>query len=82
MSVLFISCSGLDDAKKALINGKLYETLGAINLSDIRNLENIQGDSRWINTIFDEDILKSDHFVFNFITDSVRVMLGFFFLYC
>lgn len=72
----------LTTQKKALINGKLYETLGAINLSDIRSLENIQGDSRCINIIFDEDILKSDHFVFSFITDSVRDMLGFFFLSC
>ena len=51
-NVLFISRTGLNDANKALINGKFYQTLGVINLSEIYNLENIKGNSRWIDTVF------------------------------
>ena len=51
--------------------------LGVINLSEIYNLENIKGDSRWVNTVFDKYIQKSDHFAFGFITDSVRDILNF-----
>ena len=71
-NVIFISCSGLNDTIKALINRKLYKMLGVINLSEIYNLEN-----RWVNTVFDKDIKKSDHFAFGFITDSVRDILKF-----
>lgn len=74
---IFISRSGLNDAIKALINGKLIQTLGVINLLEIRNLENIKGNSRWVNAIFDKDTQNSDHFVFSFITDSVSDILGF-----
>ena len=74
---IFISCSGLNDAIKALINVKLIQTLGVINLLEIRNLENIKGNSRWVNAIFDKDTQNSDHFVFSFITDSVSDILGF-----
>ena len=77
LNVIFISCSGLNDAIKALINGKLYKMLGVINLSEIYNLENIKDDPRWVNTVFDKDIKKSDHFAFGFITDSVRGILKF-----
>ena len=37
----------------------------------------IKDDSRWVNTIFDKDIQKSDHFALSFITDSVCDILGF-----
>ena len=49
-----------------------------INLSEIYNLENIKSDSRWVNTVFNEDIPKLNHFAFRFITDSsVHDMLSF-----
>ena len=48
-NIIFISCSGLND-------GKLSEMLGVINLSEIYSLENIKGNSRWVNTVFDKDI--------------------------
>ena len=52
--------------------------LGVINLSEICNLEDIKGNTRWLNTVFTEYIQKSDYFAFDFITDSVHIKLFFF----
>ena len=70
-NVIFMLCSGLNGAKKALINGKLYEMLGVSNLSEICKLKNIRGSSRWVNAVSDKDIKKSDHFAFSLITGNV-----------
>lgn len=51
--------------------------LGVINLSEICNLEDIKGNTRWLNTVFTEYIQKSDHFAFDFITDSVHIKISF-----
>ena len=76
-NVIFISVGSLNNAKKALINTKIYETLGVINLSEIYNLENIKGNSRSVNAVFNKDMKKSHHFVFGDITYSVRDILHF-----
>ena len=39
-NVIFILCSDPKDARKELINRKLYETLGVVNLAETYNLEN------------------------------------------
>ena len=74
---ILIPCSSLNSPKKALINGETYETLEVINLSEVRNLENIKSDSKWVDTVFDKDIQKPDHFAFGFITDSIWDILNF-----
>ena len=35
--VIFITCDGLSDAKDALINSKIYKTLGVVFLSETKN---------------------------------------------
>ena len=35
--VIFITCDGVSDAKDALINSKIYKTLGLVYLSVIKN---------------------------------------------
>lgn len=72
-----IPCSSLNSPKEALINGETYETLEVINLSEVRNLENAKSNSKWVDTVFDKDIKKSDHFAFGFITDSIWDILNF-----
>ena len=74
---ILIPCSSLNSPKKALINGETYETLEVINLSEVRNLENAKSNSKWVDTVFDKDIKKSDHFAFGFITDSIWDILNF-----
>ena len=74
---ILIPCSSLNSPKEALINGETYETLEVINLSEVRNLENVKSDSKWVDTVFDKDIQKSYHFAFRFITDSIWDILNF-----
>ena len=39
INVIFVRCNGLTNAKDALINSKIYKTLGVVYLSKIKNLE-------------------------------------------
>ena len=41
--VIFITCDGLSDVKDALINSKIYKTLGVVYLSEIKTLESSKG---------------------------------------
>ena len=38
---MFLTTGGLIDAKYGLINGKLYQTIGVINLKEIKNWNEI-----------------------------------------
>ena len=68
---MFVVCYNLDSAKKALINGKLYSILGIINLSEIKNWEEVKGKSIYVSVKFDDissTIESAIHFAFNFKT--------------
>ena len=68
---VFIVCYNLDSAKKALINGKLYSILGIINISEIKNWEQVKGKSIYVNVKFDDissNIESAAHFAFKFTT--------------
>ena len=49
---IFVTCRELNDAKVALINGKISNVLGVINLSKVENWENIKGKLLWVNVNF------------------------------
>ena len=38
---------GSNDAKEALINGKIYHVIGVINISQIKGWQNIKNTSHW-----------------------------------
>ena len=59
----FIICHGLNDAKKALVNGKMHNILGVINLTEETNFNLIKSSSNWLN-IFNESDRESKHFSF------------------
>ena len=66
---IFVTCYNLDSAKKALINGKLYSILGIINLSEIKNWEEVKGKSIYVNAKFDDITSNTEtaiHFGFKF----------------
>ena len=44
-NVILIMCNGLNEAKRALINGKLHKILDVINLDQMRNMDLIKGES-------------------------------------
>ena len=43
--------NGLNDAKNFAINGKFYQRIGIIYLSEIENWDKIKGLSHWTNII-------------------------------
>ena len=76
---IFVTCRELNSAKAALINGKILNIPGTINLNKINNWEYIKGKSLWVNVNFDEpqQINNIDHLPFSFKTLSLNDMLGF-----
>ena len=76
---IFVTCRELINAKAALINGKIVNLLGIINLNKINNWEHIKGKSLWVNINFDDSkkINIIDHLSFSFKTLSLNDMLGF-----
>ena len=63
-NVIFISCNGLNDAKETLVNGKIFKTLGVIDINQTEEWQKLKGKSKWVNTVFnnseDPTIAKHD----------------------
>ena len=76
---IFIVRYNLDSAKKALINGKTYSLLGIINLSEVKNWEEVKGKSVYVSVKFDDisSIESSNHFAFKFKTSFPTEILEF-----
>ena len=60
----FITCSNLHSAKKALINGKIYNLLGIINLNEIKNWDKIKGKSIYVNAKLDDSHYMEKAYMF------------------
>ena len=67
------------DAKYSLINGKPYQTIGVINLNEIKNWNEIKKYLRWVNVNFQAqgDNRDAKHFSYNFITKNTGDVLNF-----
>ena len=67
---IFTTCDGLTEAKTALINSKLYKTLGVVYLSEIKDWALIKSDSKRAQTVFvnSEYHSEASHFAFAFTT--------------
>ena len=76
---IFVTFRELNNAKVVLINGKIYNILGIINLDKISNWEYIKGKSLWVNASFteQEQINDSKHLSFSFKTLSLNELLNF-----
>ena len=75
----FVSCNRLNEAKKSLINGKLFKTHGVINLGEIEHWDKVKGKSKWTNAVFtdSEDPTGALHFAFAFTTANLHDILNF-----
>ena len=64
---IFLTTSGLVDAKYSLINGILYQVIGVMNLSEIKKWNKIKKSSRWAKVNFHSQTDKSQtkHFSYN-----------------
>lgn len=51
-NITFNSFNGLNDSKKALINGKIYNRFGISNISQTKNWSKNKKESSCVNTIF------------------------------
>ena len=49
---IFITVGRLVDAKYSITNGKIYQTIGMINLSEIENWDKMEKSSPWVNVEF------------------------------
>ena len=75
---IFVTCRELNNAKNALIDGKIVNILGIINLKKINNWEHIKGNSfRAYKRKFVKQIINIDHLSFSFKTLSLNDMLSF-----
>ena len=75
---MLVTCRELNKAKTALINGKILNILGAINLNKIDSWEKIKGKSNWVNANFQAlKDKKSGHFSFGFSTTNLADLLSF-----
>ena len=75
---IFVTCRELNNAKVALINGKICSLLDIISLNKISNWE-YKGKSLWVNISFNEQeqINDSKHLSFSFKTQSLNDLLNF-----
>ena len=77
--VIFITCDVLREAKKALINSRLYKTLGVVYLSEVKDWNLIKNNSKRAQAVFvdSEYHSKASHFAFAFPTKNVPGLFNF-----
>ena len=78
-NTIFITTNGLNYAKDILINGKLFQGIGAIYISEIENQDKIQNESQWTNVILTDSAfpIAVEHFAFAFETSDLHNLLNF-----
>ena len=76
---IFITTNGLNDAKNILINGKLYQGIGAIYTSKIENWDKLKTQSHWVIAILTDSSIPiaAKHFSFAFETTDLDSLLNF-----
>ena len=69
-NAIFITTNGLNDAKDILINGKVFQGIGVIYISEIENWDKIKNKSYWTNVISTDTAfpITPKHFAFAFET--------------
>ena len=79
INIIFITYNSLSDAREALINSKLYKTLGVVYLSQIKNWDLVKGESKKSQAILvdSEYHTKLSHYSFAFISKNVSDLLNF-----
>ena len=78
-NAIFITTNGLNDAKDILINGKVFQGIGVIYISEIENWDKIKNKSHWTNVILTDTAfpIVAKHFAFAFETRDLHNLLNF-----
>ena len=68
ISTIFITTNGLNDPKNFIINGKIYQGIGIIYLSEIENWDNVKDLLHWTNVILTDSAfpIGAKHYSFAF----------------
>ena len=76
--VIFITTNGLNDAKEILINGKIFQRISVIYISEIENWDEIKNKLHWTNVILTDTIypVTAKHFAFGFETTDLHNLLN------
>ena len=71
--------NGLNNAKDTLINGKLFQGIGVIYISEIENWDKIKNESHWTNFVLTDSAnpLAEKHFAFAFEITDLNNLLNF-----
>ena len=77
--VIFITCNRLSNAREALINSKLYKTLGVAYLSEVKGWKLVKGKSKRLLAVFvdSEYHTKPSQYAFAFTTKNVSDLFNF-----
>ena len=78
-NAIFVTMNGLNYAKDILINGKLFQGMGVIYISEIKNWDKIKNESHWTNVVLTDSAypLAAKHFAFIFETVDLHNLLNF-----
>ena len=78
-NVIFLISNGLNNARTSLINGKIYKSIGVVNVNEKANWTELKGKSKWVNIVFNdsENPTLSKHFAFAFETTNLNDLLNF-----
>ena len=77
--MIFIATNGLNNAKEILINGKLFQGIGVVYLSEIEGWKHIKKTSHWTNAVLTDSKhpIAAKHFGFGFETTDLHNLLNF-----
>ena len=77
--IIFITTNGLNDAKDILINGKIFQGISVIYISEIENWDKMKKESHWTNEILTDSTypIAAKHFAFGFETTDLHNLLNF-----
>ena len=78
-NAIFITTNGLNDAKDILINGKLFQGIRVIYISEIENWDKMKNESHWTNVVLTDSAypLAVKHFAFAVETADLYNLLNF-----
>ena len=78
-NVIFLISNGLNDARTSVINGKIYKSIGVVNVNEKANWTELKGKSKWVNIVFNdsENSTLAKHFAFAFETTNLNDLLNF-----
>ena len=78
-NVIFLIWNGFNDARTSLINGKIYKSIGVVNVNEITNWTELKGKTKLVNIVFNdsENPTLGKNFAFAFETTNLNDLLNF-----